>query len=106
VIVTEPRVTTRRASSAVVSVEVSGAINVTATSLLREALIDVIMRKRPACVLVDLRDATFLDPTAVGALLAAADAADDLRVNLAVCNPNPDLAAQLANTGLGHLRAA
>jgi anti-anti-sigma factor len=106
VIVTEPQVTTRHASSAVVSVELSGAITVTATCLLREALIDVIMRQRPPRVLIDLRNTTFLDPTAIGALLAAADAADDLRVDLSVCNPNPALAMQLASTGLSHLHAA
>jgi anti-sigma B factor antagonist len=106
VIVTEPRVTTRRASDEVVSVELSGAINVATASELRHALVDAIIRQRPSVVRVDLRDTTYLDPTAIGALLAAAEAADDLRVDLAVCNPSPALAQQLDTTGLSHLRAA
>jgi anti-anti-sigma factor len=60
------------------------------------------MRQHAVRILVDLRQATFLDAGAIGALLAAVDAADDLRVDLTVCNPNPDLAAQLATTGLSH----
>jgi anti-anti-sigma factor len=83
-----------------VSVELSGDINGPATGLLCRALADAIMRRRPERVLVDLRGATFLDPGAVGALLAAVDAADDVRIDLTVCNPSPDLAAQLAGTGL------
>jgi anti-anti-sigma factor len=106
VIVTEPQVRTHRASGAVVSVQLCGAINVAATGELRKALIDAVLRQRPARVLVDLRDTTFLDPTAIGALIAAAQTADDLRVDLSVCNPNPALAAQLASTGLPYRAAA
>jgi anti-anti-sigma factor len=64
------------------------------------------MHHRPARVVIDLRDATFLDPTAVGVLLAAADTADDLRVALSVCNPSPNLAEQLLSSGLPRQRVA
>jgi anti-anti-sigma factor len=96
----------RRASPAVVSVELAGAIDLPSTSQLQHLLVDVLMHHRPARVVIDLRDATFLDPTAVGVLLAAADTADDLRVALSVCNPSPNLAEQLLSSGLPRQRVA
>jgi anti-anti-sigma factor len=100
VIVTDACVTMRPASNAVVSVELSGVIDGSAASQLQHVLVDALMRQRPSQVLVDLRDARFLDAVAIGVLLAAVDTADDLRVVLSVCNPSPDLAAQLNTCGL------
>jgi anti-anti-sigma factor len=99
-------ITLRRASYTVMAVELAGAVDLPSTSRLQHMLVDVLLRHRPARVIIDLRDATFLDPTAVGVLLAAADTADDLRVALSVCNPNPDLADQLLQSGLSRQRVA
>lgn len=66
---------------------------------LRRELIDALMHQRRHIV-VDFARATSLDPTAVGALIAAHDAAPDMRLTLTLRNPNGGIAAELADHGL------
>jgi anti-anti-sigma regulatory factor len=64
------------------------------------SLADAIVRRRPRRVVVDLSRATALDPTAIGALVAAGDTAPDLHVVLGVRSPDPAVTADLAALGL------
>jgi anti-anti-sigma factor len=94
------RIRLRDSRDAVISLELSGAIDEPSTSELQHVLVDLLLRRRPDRVVIDLRRTTFLDPTAVGVLLAAVDTADDVRVGLSLCNPSPHLANQLLGAGL------
>jgi anti-anti-sigma regulatory factor len=71
---------------------------------LRRALVETIMR-RPRRIVVDLTNATALDPTAIGALLAVRDSAPDMDISLCVRRPSPALSADLAGHGLPILAA-
>ena len=90
----------RRLPDAVVSVELTGAIDQPAAADLQQVLVHALLRGKPSRVVIDLRAATRLDPTAIGMLLAAADTADDLAVGLSVCNARSDVADQLLQSGL------
>ena len=90
---------------AVVSVELTGAIDdPPAAARLQQVLVDALLHGNPSRVVIDLRAATRLDPTAIGMLLAAADTADDLAVGLSVCNPRSEVAEQLLRSGLSGQR--
>ncbi len=86
---------------AVVSVELTGAIDdPPAAARRQQVLVDALLHGKPSRVVIDLRAATRLDPTAIGMLLAAADTADDLAVALSVCNPRSEVAEKLLQSGL------
>ena len=67
-----------------VLIKLSGAIEGDLLETLRQTLATALVRRRPARVLVDLRATTRLDPIAVGALIAATDAAHDLGITLTI----------------------
>jgi anti-anti-sigma factor len=77
-----------------------GDIGETHTNRLRQVLVETIMRRRPRRIVVDLTEATVLDPTAIGALLAVQDSAPDLHIALNVRRPNAAVTADLAGHGL------
>jgi anti-anti-sigma regulatory factor len=74
-----------------------GDIDLTVSADLRAALVQALgRRRRGRRLLVDLTDATGLDPIGVGALLAARDAARDARAVFLLRAPDPGLAPGLA----------
>ena len=83
-----------------VVVSLHGAVDEHDGTQLRRALVDAIVHTRPQRIVIDLTDATALDPTNLGALLAAHDSAACLHITLAVRHPNPTLTAQLDDCGL------
>jgi anti-anti-sigma factor len=97
--VAAPTVSTRTFIHTVV-VTLRGDVDERGTERLRRVLVDAIMHQRPRQLVVDLARATALDPMAVGTLIAARDAAPDMRVNFALRHPNHGVAAQLAGAGL------
>jgi anti-anti-sigma factor len=82
-----------------------GDIGETNTNRLRQALVETLVRRRPRRIVVDLTDATVLDPTAIGALLAVQDSASDLHIALDVRRPNAVVTADLTGHGLSIIRA-
>jgi anti-anti-sigma factor len=102
VLVATPSVSTRMFTHTVV-VKLRGVVDERDTPRLRRVLVDLIMRRRPRQLVVDLTRATTVDPLAIGTLVAAHDAAPDMRVAFAVRRPNPSVAAQLVRAGLGPL---
>ncbi len=97
-----PSVSTRMFTHTVV-VKLRGVVDERDTPRLRRLLVDMIMRRRPRHLVVDLARATTVDPLAIGTLVAARDAAPQMRVAFAVRRPNPSVAAQLVRAGLGPL---
>ncbi len=83
-----------------VVVSLHGAVGEHDGTQLRRVLVQAIVHTRPHRIVVDLTHATALDPTSLGALLAARDSAPDLHITLAVAHPSPALAAQLHDCGL------
>ncbi|MEJ3743921.1 STAS domain-containing protein [Actinomycetes bacterium KLBMP 9797] len=65
-----------------VIMRLAGDIDDAATTQLRRALVDAIVHRRAAQVVVDLCLVTHLDPTAIGTLYAAYGAALDVDVPL------------------------
>ncbi|MBT8224342.1 MAG: STAS domain-containing protein [Dactylosporangium sp.] len=61
-----------------------GVIAGDAVDRLRRTLIEVLLRQRPARIVIDLSDANVVDPVALGSLMAATDAAQDLGIELTV----------------------
>jgi anti-anti-sigma regulatory factor len=94
-----PTVSARMFTHTVVIV-LRGHVDETGTIHLRQLLVDAMMHRRPRRIVVDLAQTTGLDPTAVGALIAAHDAAPDVQVSFDLRRPRPGLAAELAGHGL------
>lgn len=65
-----------------VTVRLTGDIDTAITHRLRHVLVDVIMRRRPARIVVDLRGVTTMDSAAIGTLRAAHQAAHDVHLTL------------------------
>jgi anti-anti-sigma factor len=98
-VVTTPSVSTRAFTHTVVIV-LRGHIDEQESHRLRHELIDAMMRRRPRHVVVDLSRTISLDPTAVGALIAAHDTAPDMHLTLTLRRPCAVVAAELAEQGL------
>jgi anti-anti-sigma factor len=91
---------TGRVDETVLTVRVPGGLGGDAVDELREALVDAIVRRRPARVVVDLRAVTALDSAAVGTLSAAYDAACDMRLILVLRTSSAAVIDQLHRAGI------
>jgi anti-anti-sigma regulatory factor len=76
-----------------VLIQLFGAIEGECLDILRRALATTLVRHRPARLSIDLRQVTYLDPLAVGALAATGGAAADLGIEVVVIDPDPGLDA-------------
>ena len=83
------RIQSCRLSPSTVQIDLYGPIEGDAVDTLRDALVDVLMRQRPARVVVDASDATYLAPVALGSLAAASDTATDLGITLDIIGAWP-----------------
>jgi anti-anti-sigma factor len=92
-------VTTRTFTHTTVVV-LRGRVDAGATERLRHVLVEAIVRRRPRRLVVDIAGATELDPTALGTLIAAREAAPDMNVRFTMRCPNPEAAVELLGDGL------
>ena len=67
---------------------------------LRHVLVSAIMGHPKRRLIVDLTRASALDELALGALIGALDAADDMHVSLALRGAGAEVIAQLTDAGL------
>ena len=81
------------------AVVVSGELDLATVPSLR-ARLDVALRRRPACLQVDLAGCTFLDSSAVECLLSARDAARRDGVVLVLVRPSRPVRRLLSLLGL------
>lgn len=89
------QITPDGSDAATVTVRLHGEVDVTGGNELRLALIDVIMRRRPSRLLIDVCAVTAIDPYVLGILRAARDIARDLSLPLAFAGEGSPVAAQL-----------
>lgn len=82
---------------------VSGEIDFTNADEVAHAICDAVTRWSPATVRVDLRQATFIDSTGLGALIAGYRAATDGQCRFVVTNPSVGFRRVLVVTGLCEL---
>jgi anti-sigma B factor antagonist len=99
-------VTSVQALDGAMVIHVRGELDVANSVQLRGVLMEAI-RRRPVRVAVDLMNVTFIDSTAIGALVAAADAARLVGVEFGLRNPTPWIIRQLRLAGVyRHLNGA
>ena len=91
---------TRTAAGSLVTVEVDGNAHVDMARELRSVLVEVILRRRPARIVIDLHAVASLDSAAIGTLNAAYDAACDVDLVLVIHGLAPALADQLRLAGM------
>jgi anti-anti-sigma regulatory factor len=93
-------VTTRLRSDGSVVVELRGDIGPQATGLLCRALVDAVLHRRSALVVLDMRRTRRIDPQGVGAVVAGRDVAADQDTVMIVHRPSAGVARQLRAAGL------
>ncbi|BCY05177.1 STAS domain-containing protein [Actinoplanes sp. L3-i22] len=91
---------TTLADDGAVTVTVVGEIDFSNSDEVAEAIRDAIADWSPPTVHVDLRDATFIDSTGLGALIEGYRAATESNVRYLVINPSPTFRRVLTVTGL------
>jgi anti-anti-sigma regulatory factor len=93
-------VTTRSLRDGSVVVELRGDIGPGATALLCRALVDAVLHRQPALVVLDMHRTRRIDPQGVGAVIAGRDVAADCDTPMIVHRPSPVVARQLRAAGL------
>ncbi len=96
----ERTVHSRLADDGSAVVTVLGEIDFTNADEVSRGIEDAVSRWSPPAVRVDLRSATFIDSTGLGALIAGYRAATENDVRFVVINPSTGLRRVLAVTGL------
>jgi anti-sigma B factor antagonist len=81
-------------------VTVQGEIDFDNADQLARGVREAVLDGSPSMVQVDLRDASLLDSTGLGALIEGFRAASDFGVRFVVTNPTPTLRRVLSVTGL------
>jgi anti-anti-sigma factor len=95
------QLSTHRLADGTVVVDVRGELDLASTATLRDELSAQVTAMRPPLVMVDLGLVTFMDSTALSALISVQRSARSVGASLRVVNPSP-FVAQLINTaGLG-----
>jgi anti-anti-sigma factor len=88
---------THRLADGTVVVDVRGELDLASTATLRDELSARVISMRPPRLVVDLGLVTFMDSTALNALLSVQRHARGVGASLSVVNPSP-FVAQLLNT--------
>jgi anti-sigma B factor antagonist len=99
----ERTVRSKLADDGSVVVAVLGEIDFTNADELSRGIEDAVSHGSPPAVRVDLRSATFIDSTGLGALIAGYRAATASRIRFVVVNPSTSFRRVLAVTGLCEL---
>jgi anti-sigma B factor antagonist len=84
-------------------VAVLGEVDFTNADEVSRGIEDAVSQWSPPAVRVDLRSATFIDSTGLGALIAGYRAATESHISFVVVNPSTSFRRVLAVTGLGEL---
>jgi len=82
------------------TVTVCGEIDFSNHEELTESLCDSLTDWSPALIVIDLREATFIDSTGLGALIEGFRAARDAQTRFVVTNPSESFRRVLTVTGL------
>jgi anti-sigma B factor antagonist len=96
----ENSIRTTLADNGTVTVTVSGEIDFLNSGDVARALTDAVTDRPPSCVVVDLRVATFIDSTGLGALIEGYRAAVAAGIDFRVVNPSDTFRRVLTVTGL------
>ncbi|WP_229071833.1 STAS domain-containing protein [Actinoplanes sp. DH11] len=91
---------TTLADDGTVTVTVLGEIDFSSADTVAEGIRDAIVDWSPSAVRVDLRDASFIDSTGLGALIESYRDAQDRGIGFTVVNPNENFRHVLSVTGL------
>ena len=83
-----------------VTVRLRGDVDTVAGAHLRPVLVDMLMREKPARILIDLRHATALDASVLGTLRAAHELARDAKLIMTFASAGSRVAQQLVLQGL------
>ncbi|GAA0437584.1 hypothetical protein Aca07nite_46290 [Actinoplanes capillaceus] len=92
-----------RADDGSVTVTVLGEVDFANSDMVARGIHDAITDWSPAAVRVDLRDATFIDSTGLGALIEGYRTAEARGVTFEVVNPSDTFRRVLSVTGLADL---
>lgn len=84
-------------------VELNGELYLASAPALRDRLSADVLTKQPTDVVVDLARVTFMDSTALSALITVRNAADGVGASLRVVNPSPFAARLLSITGMAEV---
>jgi stage II sporulation protein AA (anti-sigma F factor antagonist) len=82
-------------------VDVRGELDLASTATLRDDLSAEVIAMRPPGVMVDLGLVTFIDSTALSALISVQRNVGAIGASLQVVNPSPCVARLLHATGIG-----
>lgn len=94
------QLTTHRLTDGTLVVDVRGELDIASTAALRDELSAYLISLRPPQVMVDLGLVTFMDSTALNALLAVQRTARSVGAWLRVVNPSPFVAQVIQTAGL------
>src|SRR5919198_1320126 len=86
-----------------VRVTLTGEVDCATAPEVREAINDVLCRRNPSTIYVDIAGITLLDSTGIGTLVVAHRIARDLCVELVVVNPNRFVARLFGVLGVADL---
>jgi stage II sporulation protein AA (anti-sigma F factor antagonist) len=98
--VTGAQMSTHRLTDGTVVADVRGELDVASTAALRDELSAQVIAMRPPEVIVDLGLVTFMDSTALNALLGVQRNARSVGASLRVVNPSPFVAQLLVTLGV------
>jgi anti-anti-sigma factor len=99
-------VNTTSAPGSTIIVHVCGDVDAQMDDELRHVVVDVIMRRQPGTVIIDLDHLTGLDSTTIGTLRAADTAAVDRDLTLFFRTSLSPLATQLDHNGIHDQRSS
>ena len=99
----EDPILSERADDGTVTVTVSGEIDFSNSDEVAQGIREAVAKWSPATVRVDLKNATFIDSTGLGALIEGYRAATEGASRFVVTNPTPGFRRVLTVTGLCEL---
>jgi anti-anti-sigma factor len=97
---TGDQVQTRLSVDGTMMVELSGELDLASVPALRDRLLVDVLTMRPTDIVVDLEPVSFMDSTALSALISMRRTAEGIGASLRVVNPSPFAARLLNITGL------
>jgi anti-anti-sigma factor len=94
------QISTHRLADGTMMVDVRGELDLASIATLRDDLASRVVAMRPPHVVVDLGLVTFMDSTALGALINVQRSARSVGASLQVANPSPFVARMLRSAGV------
>ncbi|GII25663.1 hypothetical protein Pme01_52600 [Planosporangium mesophilum] len=94
------QISTHRLADGTMVVDVRGELDVASTATLRDDLASRVVALRPPAVVIDLGLVTFMDSTALTALINVQRSARSVGATMRVTNPSPFVANLLRTAGV------